>query len=98
MGSRKLVVSATTVGMDATPTAGRLPVDAALLRPGQVVVDLVYHPVRTPLLEAATRRGAIAVDGVGMLVHQAGHAFLTWTGLDPPLAAMDAAARRAISP
>jgi shikimate dehydrogenase len=97
VGSSDLVVNATPVGMDGTPAAGRLPVDATLLRPGQVVVDLVYHPVRTPLLEAAARRGAVAIDGVGMLVHQAGHAFRTWTGLDPPLAAMDAAARRAIA-
>jgi shikimate dehydrogenase len=97
VGPADLVVNATPVGMDATPGAGLLPVDAALLRPGQVVVDLVYHPVRTPLLEAAVREEAVAVDGVGMLVHQAGHAFRAWTGLDPPLAAMDGAARRAIA-
>ena len=91
-----LVVNATPVGMDATPEAGRLAVDEELLGPGQVVVDLVYHPLRTPLLSAAARRGATAVDGVGMLVHQAGHAFRAWTGLDPPLGAMEAAARGAL--
>jgi shikimate dehydrogenase len=92
-----LVVNATPVGMDATPGAGQLPLEPELLRSGLLVVDLVYHPVRTPLLEAAARHGATAIDGIGMLVHQAGHAFRAWTGLDPPLASMDAAARRAIS-
>jgi shikimate dehydrogenase len=97
LAAADLVVNATPVGMDATPGAGRLPLDEELLRAGQRVVDLVYHPLRTPLLEAAARRGAVAIDGVGMLVHQAGHAFRSWTGLAPPLAAMEAAARRAIA-
>jgi shikimate dehydrogenase len=53
--------------------------------------------VRTPFLAAASTRGATPVDGVGMLVHQAGHAFGAWTGLDPPLAVMEAAARGALA-
>jgi shikimate dehydrogenase len=51
-------------------------------------VDLVYHPTSTPLVEMARRRGASAVNGVGMLVHQAALAFTLWTGEDAPLAAM----------
>jgi shikimate dehydrogenase len=97
VGDAELVVNATPVGMDGTPGAGQLAVDEQLLAPGQVVVDLVYHPVRTPLLAAAARRGATAVDGVGMLVHQAGHAFRAWTGLAPPLGPMEAAARRVLA-
>jgi shikimate dehydrogenase len=58
------------------------------LGPGQVLVDLVYHPTTTRLVEVARRRGASAVDGVGMLVHQAALAFTLWTGEDAPLAAM----------
>ena len=54
----------------------------------------------TPLLAAAAARGAAAVNGLGMLVHQAAHAFRRWTGEAPPIDAMvgrDAArlARRA---
>jgi shikimate dehydrogenase len=96
VGAAELVVNATPLGMDGTPGAGLLPVSEELFGPGQVVVDLVYHPVRTPLLAAAERRGARAVDGVGMLVHQAGHAFRAWTGRQPPLDVMEAAARRAL--
>jgi shikimate dehydrogenase len=43
-------------------------------------------------MEAARRRGATVVNGVGMLVHQAALAFELWTGRDAPLAVMRAAA------
>ena len=52
------------------------------------MVDLVYQPLVTPLLNAAAERGATTVGGLGMLVHQAAHAFELWTGEEPPLAAM----------
>jgi shikimate dehydrogenase len=82
-----LVVNATPLGMGAD-TRPAVPVE--LLRPGQVVVDLVYEPVRTPLSEAAEAAGAHAVGGLGMLVHQAAHAFRLWTGTEPPIASMHA--------
>lgn len=84
-----LVVNATPLGMG---ESAELPLDSALLGPGQAVVDLVYHPPATPLLVAAARRGARPLGGLGMLVHQAGHQVRAWTGLEPPLAAMAAAA------
>lgn len=87
-----LVVNATPVGMQGTATAEALPLDPKLLRPGQLVVDLVYSPLRTPLLAAAKERGAIPVTGLGMLIHQAAHAFRLWTGEDPPLEVMSATA------
>jgi shikimate dehydrogenase len=89
-----LVVNATPVGMG---DDGGLPLDPALLQAGQVVADLVYHPLLTPLLAEARARGAVAVNGLGMLIHQAAHAFRLWTGEDPPLEVMSAAALRALS-
>ena len=47
----------------------------------------------TALLEAAVARGAQAVDGLGMLVHQGALAFRMWTGCDPPIDVMRAAVR-----
>ena len=91
-----LVVNATPLGMGVVvTTAGEpepLPVDLDQLGAGQVVVDLVYHPAVTPLLAAARERGLRTVNGLGMLIHQAAHAFRLWTGEDPPLEAMSAAA------
>jgi shikimate dehydrogenase len=85
-----LVINATPIGM-AGDHGDALLVDPRRLHPGQVVVDLVYHPLRTPLLAAARERGAVAVSGLGMLIHQGAHAFRLWTGEDPPLEAMSAA-------
>jgi shikimate dehydrogenase len=84
-----IVVNATPLGMGRdhhTPVAG----DA--IRAGQVVVDLVYHPLDTPLLAVARERGAVAVDGLGMLVHQAALQVEQWTGHVAPVVAMRAAA------
>jgi shikimate dehydrogenase len=93
-----LVVNATPIGMAGTAHADATLLDPHRLRPGQLVADLVYHPIRTPLLAAARERGAIAVTGLGMLIHQAAHAFRLWTGEDPPLEVMSAAALAALAP
>jgi len=85
----ELIVNATPQGMAGDLS---LPVQAADLGPGQLVVDLVYHPALTPLVAAARERGAAAANGLGMLIHQAAHAFRLWTGEDPPLEVMSAAA------
>ncbi len=57
-----------------------------------MVVDLVYRPPVTPLIEAARAKGAIAHSGLGMLLHQAALAFEIWTGTEAPMDAMSAAA------
>jgi shikimate dehydrogenase len=74
-----------------------LPIDPALLHAGQVVADIVYHPRRTALLEAAAAAGAVCVDGLGMLVHQAVLQQQLWTGRTPDAAAMLAAAERELA-
>jgi shikimate dehydrogenase len=83
-----IVVNATSVGM----ASDALPVDPALLRAGQVVADLVYHPLDTALLVAARAAGATTVDGLGMLVHQAALQQQLWLGALPDVAVMRAAA------
>jgi shikimate dehydrogenase len=82
-----LVVNATPIGMDGCGA----PLDSRRLRPGQAVVDLVYRPVWTPLLEGARAAGATAVNGLGMLLYQGAAAFEIWTGRRAPLEAMRAA-------
>lgn len=90
-----LVVNATPVGMGGDPSS---PVPDGRVGAGQVVVDLVYEPIETPLLAAARAAGAMPVTGIGMLVHQAAHAFRAWTGEDPPVEVMSAAAVAALTP
>lgn len=74
-----LVVNATSVGMGTVELA----IDIALLRPEQVVADLVYHPLATALTAAARAVGCRTVDGLGMLVHQAVLQQVLWTGHRP---------------
>lgn len=95
VAAAQLLVNATSVGMGAAPgDPGPLPCDASAVGPDQVVVDLVYQPLTTPLLALAQTRGARPVDGLGMLVHQAALSLARWTGVTPDVAAMTAAARR----
>lgn len=92
VGRYRLVVNATPVGMAETEGAGELPLDPDLLHVGQHVAELVYNPLHTPLLTECHRRGVGVSTGVGMLVHQAAHAVRIWTGSEPPVDTMTAAA------
>lgn len=92
-----LVVNATPVGMAARAVAAEgigdvaMPCEPTLLREGQLVVDMVYEPLETPWLVAASARGARVSNGTSMLVHQAAVAFELWTGAVAPVVAMSVA-------
>jgi shikimate dehydrogenase len=75
-----LVVNSTSQGME-----GEMPLDLLLdaLPTDAVVFDSVYVPLETPLLAAARRRGNVAIDGLGMLLHQGRPGFAVWFGVEP---------------
>lgn len=75
-----LVVNTTSLGMTGKPEM-RVPLDG--LKPGAIVNDLVYAPLRTRLLTTAEERGCHVVDGLGMLLHQAVPGFERWFGKRP---------------
>jgi shikimate dehydrogenase len=60
-----------------------LSIQLARLPANAVVSDLVYAPLETALLAAARSRGLRAVDGLGMLLHQAVGGFQRWFGMRP---------------
>lgn len=74
------LIHCTPTGMDKYPG---LPLDAALLRPGHWVAEIVYFPLETALLRAARERGCRTADGSGMAVFQAAGAFRLFTGVEP---------------
>jgi shikimate dehydrogenase len=76
----KLLVNTTSLGMHGQPA---LALDVGLLPSDAVVADLVYVPLRTPLLTAAQARGLKTADGLGMLLHQAVRGFELWFGARP---------------
>ena len=75
-----LLVNTTSLGMTGQE---RLAVDLAALPTDAVVADIVYSPLETRLLADARERGNIAVDGLGMLLHQAAPGFERWFGVRP---------------
>jgi shikimate dehydrogenase len=89
-----IIVNATSVGMG---NSGAMPFEPAFLRAQQVVVDVVYKPLITPLLALAAAKGCRTVDGLGMLAFQAARQVRLFTGHEAPIQAMVAAARAAVS-
>ena len=80
--SPSLVVNATPLGMAQAPA-----MPGALLSvagAAEVVLDMVYAPTETPLLAAARKAGARAIDGLSMLIGQAAPAFELFFGARPP--------------
>jgi len=80
LGDQALLINATSLGMKGNPA---LEIDLDGAAPGLAVADIVYVPLETPLLAAARARGMRAVDGLGMLLHQAGVGFAAWFGVTP---------------
>ncbi len=82
--SSKLIVNATSVGMypDVDDSITML---ADSFAKGQIVFDLVYNPIQTNLLKLASSNGAIALDGLKMLVYQAAKSFELWTSETMPV-------------
>jgi 3-dehydroquinate dehydratase/shikimate dehydrogenase len=87
------VLNATPIGMH--PHAGVSP-----LAPGElhcrVVMDLIYRPLRTELLNIAARQGRMGISGVEMFVAQGVAQWELWTGKRAPEAAMRAAVLAAL--
>jgi shikimate dehydrogenase len=97
--SYDVVVNATSVGMataDARDEASPIPEDA--LEPGLVVMDIVYKPLETALVRAARRRGALAIHGGRMLLHQAAAQFALYTGSPAPIEEMERALLEQLAP
>ncbi len=93
-GNYDIVINATSMGQSDVGSESPIPEEA--MREGQLVMDIVYKPLRTRLVEAARRRGATVLEGGRMLLHQAAAQFELYTGRPAPLVEMDAALDGAI--
>ena len=70
------------------PRIHQSPVTAAALANYQVVVDVIYNPLKTKLLRDAEAQGLKIVSGLEMFVRQGAGQLKLWTGKDAPLALM----------
>jgi shikimate dehydrogenase len=84
------IVNATPLGM---ADSGDLPLPLDGVPKTAVVTDLVYGGQPTPFVAEARRLGLVAVDGLGMLLHQGAPGFERWFGVRPEV---DEALRAAV--
>ena len=75
-----LLVNTTSLGMAGKPP---LNINLSSLAKKALVTDLVYAPIKTPLLIQAEEMGCDIVTGVGMLIHQGVPGFNGWFGILP---------------
>ena len=85
-GGTDIVVNATSIGL----ANGNQPldIDAATLKPGMVVADVIVDPPDTRFLRDARTRGCTVIDGLGMLINQGVIGVKYWTGIDADPAVM----------
>jgi shikimate dehydrogenase len=76
-----LLVNSSSLGMKGQPA---LEVDLSPLPADAIVYDLVYAPLETDLLRAASARNLATIDGLDMLIGQAAMAFELFFGAAPP--------------
>jgi shikimate dehydrogenase len=88
LANTDLVINATPIGMKRSDPPL---LTASLLAPHLMVYDTIYTPARTPLLAAAADAGALAANGLSMLLHQGALSFEIWFGRKAPLEVMRAA-------
>jgi len=88
--SADILVNATSVGMH--PHVDQSLVEPQWLKPDLTVMDIVYNPVETKLVQDAKAAGAHVISGVEMLLYQGAASFQIWTGQTAPVEVMRAAA------
>lgn len=76
-----VIINTTSIGM--TPRENEISFPSKALTSDMVVMDVVYTPLRTRLLEAAKQKGCTTIDGLSMFIAQAAAQFELWTGMAP---------------
>ena len=79
-GDFDVIINATASSL----AGAAVPVPGSVLKPGALAYDMMYGPAAEPFAQWASSHGAVARDGLGMLVEQAAAAFCLWRGVQPP--------------
>ncbi len=77
-----VLINATSVGMH--PNDHQSPAPAHILSRFKVVMDIVYAPLNTQLLQVAEQAGCTTINGLEMLLYQGIAQFELWTELHAP--------------
>ena len=82
LGEINTLVNTTTLGMLGCEN---LDLSLSSINKSTIVLDLVYNPIKTTLLQNAEKQGCKIIDGLGMLLHQATPGFKEWFGVEPKI-------------
>jgi shikimate dehydrogenase len=80
--SADCLINTTPVGM--APAGGKSPIAKGVLKNFRWVMDCIYNPLKTQLLQDAAEAGCQVLNGLGMFVHQGAEQIKLWTGKEPP--------------
>ena len=84
--SGECLINTTSLGM--YPLNDKSPLKAPALKGYPYVMDVIYNPLKTKLLDDAEKQGCVILSGVDMFVNQGARQLMLWTGKEPPLALM----------
>lgn len=83
-----ILVNGTSIGL--YPDVDSRPdINYDSISPRIVVSDVVFNDPNTRFLQAAEKRGAKTINGLGMLANQGAVNFKLWTGVDAPIRLME---------
>lgn len=80
--SGEVLINTTPVGM--YPNIGKSPLENNVIENFSVVVDLIYNPTKTELINIAEKQGKKICGGLEMLIFQAIKAEEIWQGIEIP--------------
>lgn len=81
-----IIINTTPIGM--TPDTDKTPIDENLIHKTNSIMDIVYSPPVTRLLDAGMRKGCNTIHGLNMLLYQGVKQFEIWTGKPAPVKVM----------
>ena len=90
----QILINTTPVGM--FPHAEQMPLNAELLTPELIVMDIIYNPLKTRFLREAEKCGCKTIGGLSMFVKQGAFQFELWTGEKAPLDVMRTAVEKSL--
>ena len=74
-----VLINATAASLNAAVP----PLPPGTLAPGALALDMMYGAATQPFMRWVRAQGAVARDGLGMLVEQAAEAYFVWMGVRP---------------
>jgi len=90
-----VIINTTSVGMKPYPDAS--PLEEVKFKKTHFIMDLVYTPVETKLMKAASDSEATTLSGLEMFLHQAIGQFELWTRQPAPVGVMRSVLERHFS-